>query len=204
MKMVALATGPADLRDQQWLDGRIAAARDGIEAVIEIALNWTDGRGVGRLHPGVAPADYVREHIGIVGRAAIVPLLTESNWSNRQIAAIAGVSEGTVRTTAQEYAVERPDETLGRDGKLRPRPVVVPTAEPVETPEEEASPIDDALWDALLAAIDALAGLSGHDANEVAATVPERRRAATAKRLRKLGSYLGRIAWTLEGKATDE
>ena len=69
-------------------------------------------------------------------------------------------------------------------------------------PEER--PIDDALWDSLMAVIDAIEGLAGRDATDIAATVPQRRRAATAKRLRKLGTYLGRIAWTLEGSEGSE
>lgn len=69
-------------------------------------------------------------------------------------------------------------------------------------PEER--PIDDALWTSLMAVVDAIEGLAGRDATDIAATVPARRRAATAKRLRKLGTYLGRIAWTLEGNEETE
>ena len=54
-------------------------------------------------------------------------------------------------------------------------------------------------WAALVSVMDAIEAMTDSDAAYVAATVPERRRAATAKRLRKLGTYLGRIAWTLEG-----
>jgi hypothetical protein len=138
---LATLTGPADLRDQRWLDERIVTATNGIEAVIDIALNWSEGRCVGRLHLGVAPADYVRERVGLLGRAAIIPLLTESNWSNRQIAAVAGVSRSTVGREADELAqmgqLDRPTETLGADGKLRPRkirPVVID----LETPDERS------------------------------------------------------------------
>lgn len=129
-------TGPADLRDQRWLDERIVTATNGIEAVIDIALNWSEGRCVGRLHPGVAPADYVRERVGLLGRDAIIPLLESSNWSNRQIAAVAGVSEATVRRTASSDAVDRPTETLGADGKLRPRKI---------PPTEVIEPMEDAI-----------------------------------------------------------
>lgn len=212
--MTLTVTGPADIRDQAWLDGRIVDARNGIEAVVDIARNWHDGRGVGRLHPGVAPADYIKEHVGIVGREAIVPLLTESNWSNRQIAAVAGVSPQTVTNVVAELSTngqlpDRPTETLGADGKVRNYPRLDPepysyglTSGPTVTQEDP--PIDDALWDSLMAVIDAIEGLAGRDAASIAATVPERRRAATAKRLRKLGTYLGRIAWTLEGSEAPE
>lgn len=211
---LAAATGPADLRDQRWLDERVEAARNGIESVIDIALNWTEGRQVGRLHPGVAPADYVRERVGLVGREAIVPLLTESNWSNRQIAAVTGVPEQTVRRELRRNgAVERPTRTLGADGKERPafRPrldpipyiTATPPAEPLAAEEPIETP-DPEVWTALAGVMDAIEALSDSDAAFVAATVPNRRRAATAKRLRKLGTYLGRIAWTLEGEGAPE
>lgn len=132
MTLAVAARGPADLRDQRWLDERIDAARDGIEAVIEIAENWTDGRTVSRLHPGVSAADYVREHVGIVARSAIVPLLERSNWSNRQIATVTGVSHPTVgriaAATGSSVPVDRADETLGADGKLRAYPTPEPPA----------------------------------------------------------------------------
>lgn len=131
MTTEVVMVGPADLGDQRWLDERIDTARNGIEAVIDIALNWTGGRNVSRLHPGVAPADYVREHVGLLGRDAIVPLLTETNWSNRQIAAVAGVSRNDVNELALSVPVDRPATTLGADGKLRPvapfRPRLDPT-----------------------------------------------------------------------------
>lgn len=201
-------TGPADLRDQRWLDERVESARSGIESVIDIALNWTAGRQVGRLHPGVAPAEYIREHVGLVGREAIVPLLTESNWSNRQIAVVAGVDEGTVRNQLRKVPqLERPPETLGADGRLRPPTPFRPRLDPTRsyfppTPEQvavEEPPTDASVWNALTSVMDDIEGLTDSDAAYVAATVPVHRRAATAKRLRKLGTYLGRIAWTLEG-----
>ena len=212
--MTLALTGPADLRDQRWLDERVAAITDGIEAVLDIASNWTGGRNLARLHDGTSAQDYILSRVTHpLGRGVVVPLLTESNWSNRQIAAVAGVSEGTVRAELRSSTqLDRPPETLGADGKLRTvsplRPRLDPTPYVYERPAAvaaptvvvlEEAPIDDALWDALMATIDAISGLAGHDAASVAATVPERRRAATAKRLRKLGTYLGRIAWTLEG-----
>lgn len=68
---------------------------------------------------------------------------------------------------------------------------------------QEEQPIEDerdeSMWAALTGLMESLALLTAHDAARVAATVPPRRRAATARRLRDLGRYLGRIAWTLEG-----
>lgn len=128
------ATGPADLRDQRWLDERIADIDNGMEAVIDIARNWTDGRNLARLHPGVSAQDYILARVQPLGRGVVVPLLQESNWSNRQIAAVAGVDEATVRraSTAANAAVERPDKTLGADGKLRAKPVKGEVIEPSE------------------------------------------------------------------------
>lgn len=216
---LAVATGPADVRDQRWLDERIAAIEDGVEAVIDIARNWSDGRNLSRLHPGVAAAAYVTERVGVLGKSIVPVLLAESNWSNRQIAAVAGVDEGTVRNvkrTAESSAVAQPVRTLGADGKVRPafRPRLDPNPDPyyakrtvtavvIDRPSEE-KPIDAAAWSALGGVIDAIESLAGSDAAYVAAAVPERRRAATAKRLRKLGTYLGRIAWTLEGQESSQ
>jgi len=79
-----------------------------------------------RLHPGVAAQVYILAHVKHpLGRGVVVPLLTESNLSNRQIAAVAGVSPQTVTNTVRELSTngqlpDRPTETLGADGKLRP------------------------------------------------------------------------------------
>lgn len=54
-------------------------------------------------------------------------------------------------------------------------------------------------WDELAGLMDSLETFLSSDAPDIAAAVPPRRRAATARRLRKLGTGLGRIAWTLEG-----
>lgn len=56
-------TGPGDLRDQHWLDAQIEAIESGVEAVVAIARNWTDGRNLSRLHPGVSAAEYVTSRI---------------------------------------------------------------------------------------------------------------------------------------------
>jgi len=65
---------------------------------------------------------------------------------------------------------------------------------------EEDPPIAEAsAWSDLVRLMEQIEALTSSDASLVATTVPSRRRATTAKRLRKLGTYLGRIAWTLEG-----
>ncbi len=54
-------------------------------------------------------------------------------------------------------------------------------------------------WDDLASLMDSLEAFLSSDASTIAAAVPPRRQAATARRLRKLGTGLGRIAWSLEG-----
>lgn len=194
--LAVAATTPADLRDLRWLDERIEAIDDGMEAVLDIASNWTEGRAVSRLYPAMSAAEYILNRVKPLGRGVILPLLTASNLSNRQIAAVAGVGEATVRRTASSGAVDRPAETLGADGKLRPARVVREVT--AEVLEEEASIEEPDGWSALLAVMNAIEALARTDAASIAATVPDRRRAATARRLRNLDIALGRIAIALE------
>ncbi len=83
-----------------------------------------------RLHPGLSAAEYVHQRVGPLrlGKADITVLLTETNWSNRQIAAVAGVSHPTVaavaRSPGKDLPVDRPATTLGADGRYRPAHVV--------------------------------------------------------------------------------
>jgi hypothetical protein len=71
---------------------------------------------------GVSAQEYVLAHVQHpLGPGVVVPLLAESNWSNRQIAEVAGVNEDTVRERLRENPqLDRPAKTLGADGKLRP------------------------------------------------------------------------------------
>ena len=142
-------TTAADVRDQHWLDLQIDKIKESVadagDRLQDIAANWTDNRNLSRLHPGVAAKTYVLDRLGVLGPAVIVPLLESTNWSNRQIAEIAGVSHDTVNRAARELdeivQLDRPTETLGADGKLRPGRVVrVTTAEVIE-PEADA-PLD--------------------------------------------------------------
>lgn len=64
----------------------------------------------------------------------------------------------------------------------------------------EDQPIEELpAWKQLTEVMSDLEVLLSSAAADIAAAVPTRRRAATAKRLRKLGTGLGRIAWSLEG-----
>lgn len=216
--MTALAIGPADLRDQRWLDERVEAIEDGIEAVLDIARNWTDGRNLARLHAGTSAKDYILARVkSPLGPGVIVPLLAESNWSHGQIAAVAGVTRQRVSQVASDLHPE-PTARVGADGKTYSPPTFRPRLDPnpdpyyaersaprtvtavvIDEPREEA-PIDPVIWYDLGSVMDQIEALMTRDAAVLAAAVPDRRRPATARRIRKLGTFLGRIAWTLEGQ----
>jgi len=135
---VATITGPRDSRDLKWLEDRVVDLETGFEAVLEIARNWTDGRNVARFYPGQSAADYLTSRVGAVGKAVVPLLLVESNWSNPQIAAVAGVGKDTVRRARALTEDDKP-RTLGADGKLRPARVVRPAV------AEVLEPLDDSL-----------------------------------------------------------
>lgn len=144
-------TGPGDLRDQRWLNDRITAIEDGIEAVLDIAREWTDGRNLSRLHPGTSAQDYILARVKHpLGRGVVVPLLEQSNWSNRQIAAVAGVSEPTVRRASYDAPGRGP--VLGADGKVYPpRTVTAVVIEPADDPGLDA--VDEPGLDAATIAV---------------------------------------------------
>jgi hypothetical protein len=130
-------TTKADLEAQRWLDRQIEAIETGVEAVVNIARNWTDGMNLGRLHPGVSAAEYVTARVGTLGKSVVPVLLAESNWSNRQIAAVAGVSVqtvGRVASTVPNGTVDRP--TLGADNKVRSYPPRIVEAVVIDGPVE--------------------------------------------------------------------
>lgn len=114
-------TSRADLDDQRWLDRQVEAVGDGIAAVLDIARNWEGGRNLARLHPGASAAEYVVSRVGALGRSVVPALLEGTDWSNRQIAAVAGVDEGTVRKEVRNlpHLTDR-GPVLGADGKRYP------------------------------------------------------------------------------------
>jgi hypothetical protein len=131
----------ADVRDQRWLADRLNDIESGIEAVLDIARNWTEVRNLSRLHPGESAQAYILAHVKHpLGPGVVVPLLAESNWSQAQIAEIAGVSTATVSRTVTNVTVERPDRTLGADGKLRPARVVREVSAQVLEPAPSVEP----------------------------------------------------------------
>ena len=132
-----LSKANADELDQEWLDTRIADIQTGLDAVLDIAANWTEGRNLARLH-SMSAAQYIQENVGHLrlNSAEIGTLLTETNWSNRQIAAVAGVSHTQVARVAAGTNVP-PDRgpVLGGDGKTYSPRVGIGRA---PTPVEEA------------------------------------------------------------------
>jgi hypothetical protein len=214
-----MAHGSLDRRDQVWLDSQVAQVETGAGAVTEILNNWDNRRKVGRLHPDVSAIAYIREHAPSLrlGRDDSPLLLRETNLSYSAIAEITGASVMTVARDAEAEGFTNVKPRVGLNNRPakggRPRTVtatviddappppaksVSPDPDPVMTGSREDTPIDSEAWSALLGVVDAIDALSSRDAAYVAATVPHRRRAATAKRLRKLGNYIGSIAWSLE------
>ena len=135
-KAIIVITGDPD-EDEAWLEGRIGEVKTGVQAVLEIAWNWYEGRCLGRLHPDVQAWRYILDRVGPLGKSTVVPLLVNSNWSERQIAAVAAISPSTVHRQARNLPSERPPATIGRDGKLRrvpvPRvPILSSRSDPIE------------------------------------------------------------------------
>jgi hypothetical protein len=131
-KAIIVITGDDD-EDEAWLEERIGEVKTGIQAVLEIAWNWYEGRLLSRLHPGVHAWKYIVDHVGPLGKSTVVPLLVSSNWSDGQIAAVAGVSASTVHRLARNLPYERPPGNIGKDGRLR----ALPARGPIFTPKSD-------------------------------------------------------------------
>ena len=132
-----------------------------------------------------------RRHLTPDQRREVVGALRSEGHSLRAIAGAVGVSEPTVR---RDVAIASPDaikpERVIRQGggtypASRPRPVVI-VSEAVPSP----------VWDALLDIIRRIETLPAEDL--IIAAVPVSRHMSTAKKLRKAGGALGRVAWKIE------
>jgi hypothetical protein len=138
----------ADLDDRRWLAQQVATLGDGIEAARDIWLNWTENRNVSRFHPGQSCGDFIASQLG--GVRLDLPRLIAAlpDMSNREIAKVAGVDEGTIRNRKKEgaeYSAPEPAEparVIGADGKSYPGRVVGTTTAEVIEPEgmAEANP----------------------------------------------------------------
>lgn len=206
VQAMTVASGPADVRTAQRLailEQTIEAGMSSFVLVGEALLEVRDSR-LYRVHYPTFEAyckgrwSFGRVHAHrLIEAAEVVGSLSpmgNTPTSERQARALVPVLRDHGPDAAAAVLSEAIEATNGH-----------PTAAAITAaayPEER--PIDDALWSSLMAVVDAIEGLAGREATDIAATVPARRRAATAKRLRKLGTYLGRIAWTLEGNEETE
>ncbi len=106
----------SDESDQLWLDDRVADVENGIEAVLDIYRNWTDGRHLARLHEGSA-FDYVMENVPRfrLGRPDVPALLMGTNLS---FSAVAQLTDASIATVLEDAALIGTDksERVGTDG----------------------------------------------------------------------------------------
>jgi hypothetical protein len=127
--------------------------------------------------------------LGRTERQEAVKELHDVGMSTRAIGSVLGVHHGTVARDVANATTE-PTPITGLDGK---------TYQPPPPRQEESIEYSTAAWVDLAGLMETIERTLERDAADLAAAVPSRRRAATARRLRKLGTGLGRIAWTLEG-----
>lgn len=218
------ATGPADLRDARRLailEGTIETGLSSFVLVGEALIEVRDSK-LYRLNYSTFEA-YLKgrwklsrtrgyELIDAANVSAIADIANEAQA--RELAPVLKEHgpEVAAAVMAEASANGKPTAQTVRAAAAPFRPRLDPTPDPfiadrarvvrtvtAEIIEEAPNEPDAHLWDALTSVMDAIEALSESDAPSIAATVPDRRRAATAKKLRKLGTFLGRIAWTLEG-----
>lgn len=137
-------------------------------------------------------AYYGHLHLPVVERREAVAELSAEGMTQREIGDVLGVSRSQVNRdlvpfgTTDEPVTERPDRALVPDGTT-------------DEQEEDATGSDPEPWVVLEDALRSVGSLAkSYDAARIAAAVPARRRAATAKRLRGIGTDLGRVALALE------
>jgi hypothetical protein len=129
--------------------------------------------------------------LGREERRDVVAGMRQSGMSTPAIASALGISKATAWRDATSPNVEVPAVITGTDGV--DRPATVPRA--IGPGVDVVGPI----WIHLVATLYGLDAVLSSGASVIADAVPKRRRAATARKLRKLGTGMGRVAWTLEG-----
>ena len=118
-------TGPADIRDERWLADQVDQLGMGVTAARAIWLNWSEGRNVGRLHPGLSAGQYIATlwiRLDLAEAMAALPA-----GSGREVARVARVSESTVRRArgaSNDAPPDPPTKVIGADGKAYPGRVV--------------------------------------------------------------------------------
>jgi hypothetical protein len=190
-----MITGPADLRDQEWLEAKVALLDSGVEAAKEIWTNWAEGRCVGRLYPDLSCGDFLAQRLGglRLDVGELVKALPE--MSTREIAKVAGVDHSTVvRQRAGAFAPPdaEPTRVVGADGKSYPgrvvREVVAEVIEPDETPVV-TFPIGQVL---------SLESLIDSSPARVAAEIYKSRVSSTRASLKRIHAWMGAVITELD------
>jgi len=114
---MATAVATTDLADQQWLDERIdsiaTSFEDMAKGIEDIRQNWTEGRNLQRLHPGVSAGEYIKDKVPwlLRSRAAVEALVQYTDYSLNAIARLTGYTRQGVSNIAAETL---PAEVVGR------------------------------------------------------------------------------------------
>lgn len=181
---LSLVDSPAAAR------ARADRIREGLEALApDILAAWNardwEALGYGSWNEYVVGEFGGQLRLGRAERREAVRELREAGMSSRAIGAALGVNQSTVVRDISGDANASP--VAGLDGKT------------YKVTRVTDAPIVPDLWPELISVLDRIEQLLITDAPAIAAVVPDRRKASTARRLRTLGTGLGRIAWTLEG-----
>lgn len=201
-KVIDVATAMAlyAKKARMSLDAQNSAAAIRIEAEAKagdlLAAMARNGQRAGRGNPQMSREGTFEEE-GIDEAPSTLEDLGISRKESSRYQAVAAIpprvrAQYVAASTVAEEEITRVGLTRFAEHESRPNGAAKPA--------KEAPPTDTSDWTALQGLMEALAVFTANDAARIAATVPQRNRAATARRLRKLGSYLGRIAWTLEGE----
>lgn len=199
-----IATGPADLREARRLSVLEQTIETGMSSFVlvgEALLEVRDSR-LYRLNYPTFEAyckgrwGFSRGHAYRLMDAAEVVGALSPNGDTPATEAEARALAPVLREFGPEAAAVVLTEAIEATNGHVTAAAIAAVANPEERPIDQASNDE---WIELVRVMDHIDSLTSSDASYLAATVPMRRRAATAKRLRKLGTYLGRIAWTLEG-----
>jgi transposase-like protein len=158
-----------------------------------------------------------RRHLTPDQRRAVVGTLREQGHSLRAIAGAVGVSEPTVRRDVDKAIASgdaiQPDRVVRAGGGTYPAARPPGLSAPAENQRRYEATRKAKKVGVVVAGnqahdlyelIDWVSRLDAlHTTDEYAADIEPRRRATTAKRLRKAGMFFGAIAWALERKADE-
>jgi hypothetical protein len=196
------------LRNTRRLADLEAVIERGLGTFVEVGEALEEIRG-SRLYRETHPTfeaycrdrwGFTRQHAARLMDAAevahVLPELSPIGVNEAQARELAPL----LRTEGPGAVVEAWAEANGRtNGKPTARVIREVVAQVIEVEGPPIAVPDSRFWQALVNVMDEIEALPS-DAASIAATVPSHRRAATARRLRKLGTELGRIAWSLEGQ----